>query len=324
MVNTSRRRFLATSAACAATALPWLAAAASAYPDRSVRVIVPFPAGGTTDVVARLAMQKLGEITGQSFVVDNKGGANGVIGSELAARAAPDGYTLLMNTAGAQTLSPVLYKTSYEALASFEPISHLCDVGFVVIARKDLPVSSMQELIAMARQGRPLSASSGSSMISLITEQFKKVVEVPGIVNAQYKGTGAQMQAVVAGEVDFSFDSFTSVEMIRAGKVKALAVLLPQRAPALAQVPTLRELGIGGMDFSSWSGLLAPKGTPQEVVGYLAQQMDKIMQMPDVTARLAGYNYLPRRSTPEEFGRLIAADHERWKRVVKETGITLG
>jgi tripartite-type tricarboxylate transporter receptor subunit TctC len=181
----------------------------------------------------------------------------------------------------------------------------------------------MQELIAMAKQGRPLSASSGSSMISLITEQFKKVVEVPGIVNAQYKGTGAQMQAVVAGEVDFSFDSFTSVEMIRAGKVKALAVLLPQRAPAFAQVPTLREPGHRGMDFSSWSGLLAPKGTPQ-VVGYLAQQMDKIMQMPDVLARLAGYNYLPRRSTPQEFGRLIAADHERWKRVVKETGITLG
>ena len=324
MVNTSRRRFLATSAACAATALPWHAAAAPGYPDKPVRVIVPFPAGGTTDVVARLTMQKLGELAGQSFVVDNKSGANGVIGSELAARAAPDGYTLLMNTAGAQTLSPVLYKTGYEALASFEPISHLCDVGFVVIARKDLPVNSMQELTAMAKQGKPLSASSGSSMISLITEQFKKVIEAPGIVNAQYKGTGPQMQAVVAGEVDFSFDSFTSVEMIRAGKVKALAVLLPQRVPAFAQLPTLRELGIAGMDFNSWSGLLAPKGTPLDIVGYLAQQMDKIMQMPDVLARLAGYNYMPRRSTPQEFGRLIAADHERWKRIVKETGITLG
>lgn len=322
VTNVLRRRFLAASAA--AWTLPLHVRAAAPYPDKPVRVIVPFPAGGTTDVVARLAMQKLGELTGQSFVVDNKGGANGVIGTELAARAAPDGHTLLMNTAGAQTLSPVLYKTSYEALASFEPVSHLCDVGFVLIARKDLPANSLQELVAMARQGKPLSASSGSSMIALITEQFKKVIGAPGIVNAQYKGTGPQMQAVVAAEVDFSFDSFTSVEMIRAGKVKALAVLLPQRVQAFPQVPTLRESGIADMDFSSWSGLLAPRGTPRDIVTYLAQQMDRIIQMPDVLAKLAAYSYVPRRSTPEEFARLIAADNERWKRIVKEADIKLG
>ncbi len=318
MMETSRRHFLAAAAATAAGALA-LGARAAAYPDKAVRVIVPFPAGGTTDVVARLTMQKLGELTGQSFVVDNKGGANGVIGTELAARAAPDGYTLLMNTAGAQTLSPVLYKTGYEALASFEPISHLCDVGFVLIARKDLPVDSLQELVAMARQGRPLSVSSGSSMISLITEQFKKVIGAPSIVNAQYKGTAPQMQAVVAGEVDFSFDSFTSVEMIRSGKVKALAVLLPQRAELFPQVPTLKEAGVDGMDFSSWSGLLAPRGTPRQIVAQLAQQMDKVMQMPDVLAKLKGYSYVPRRSTPEAFARLIESDNERWKRIVKES-----
>jgi tripartite-type tricarboxylate transporter receptor subunit TctC len=307
MQENSRRHFLAAGAAAAAAwGLPLASRAAAPYPDKSVRVIVPFPAGGTTDVVARLTMQKLGELTGQSFVVDNKGGANGVIGTELAARAAPDGYTLLMNTAGAQTLSPVLYKTGYEALSSFEPISHLCDVGFVVIARKDLPVGSLQELIAMARQGKPLSASSGSSMISLITEQFKKVIGVPGIVNAQYKGTAPQMQAVVAGE-------------IRTGKVKALAVLLPQRAEAFPQVPTIKEAGVDGMGFSSWSGLLAPRGTPKDIVAQLAQRMDAIMQMPDVLAKLKGYNYLPRRGTPEEFARLIESDNERWKRIVKES-----
>lgn len=320
MQETSRRHFLAAGAAAAAAwGLPQHASAAAAYPDKSVRVIVPFPAGGTTDVVARLAMQKLGELTGQSFVVDNKGGANGVIGTELAARAAPDGYTLLMNTAGAQTLSPVLYKTSYEALSSFEPISHLCDVGFVLIARKDLPVNSLQELVAMAKQGKPLSVSSGSSMISLITEQFKKVIGAPGIVNAQYKGTAPQMQAVVAGEVDFSFDSFTSVEMIRTSKVKALAVLLPQRAEVFPQVPTIKEAGVDGMGFSSWSGLLAPKGTPRDIVAQLAQQMDKVMQMPDVLAKLRSYSYVPRRGTPEEFARLIESDNERWKRIVKES-----
>lgn len=320
MLEIARRRFLAaTAAAAAASALPQ-GARAAAYPERSVRVIVPFPAGGTTDVVARLTLQKLGELMGQSFVVDNKGGANGVIGTELAARATPDGYTLLMNTAGAQTLSPVLYKTSYEALASFEPVSHLCDVGFVLITRKDLPVGSLQDLVTMAREGRPLSASSGSSMISLITEQFKKAVGAPSIVNAQYKGTAPQMQAVVAGEVDFSFDSFTSVEMIRTGKVRALAVLLPQRAEVFPQVPTIREAGVDGMDFSSWSGLLAPRGTPAQIVAQLAQQMDKVMQMPDVLARLQGYSYVPRRGTPEAFARLIESDNERWKRIVRESG----
>ncbi|MDR0225039.1 MAG: tripartite tricarboxylate transporter substrate binding protein [Burkholderiaceae bacterium] len=323
MVETSRRHFLAAAAATAAAGALPVAGRAAAYPDKSVRVIVPFPAGGTTDVVARLTMQKLGELTGQSFVVDNKGGANGVIGTELAARAAPDGYTLLMNTAGAQTLSPVLYKTSYEALASFEPVSHLCDVGFIVIARKDLPANSLQELVGLARQGRSLSASSGSSMIALITEQFKKVIGAPGIVNAQYKGTAPQMQAVVAGEVDFSFDSFTSVEMIRTGKVKALAVVLPQRAEGFPQVPTIKEAGVDGMGFSSWSGLLAPRGTPREIVAQLAQQMDKVMQMPDVLAKLRSYSYVPRRGTPEEFARLIESDNERWKRIVRDTNIKL-
>ena len=325
MVETSRRRFMTTAAAASAAAtlgLP-LQARPQAYPAKPVRVIVPFPAGGTTDVVARLTLQKLGELMGQSFIVDNKGGANGVIGTDLAARAAPDGYTLLLNTAGAQTLSPVIYKTQYEALASFEPIAHLCDVGFVVIARKDLPANNMQELIGLAKQGKSLSASSGSSMISLITEQFKKVVGAPGIINAQYKGTSPQMQAVVAGEVDFSFDSFASVEMIRAGKVKALAVLLPQRAESFPQVPTMAEAGIEGMNFSSWSGLLAPKGTPKEIVTQLAQQMDKVMQMPDVLAKLKTYNYVPRRGTPQEFGRLIASDNERWKRIVKETNFKI-
>mgnify|MGYP001064776616 CR=1 FL=1 len=315
MVETSRRRFMTTAAAASAAAalgLP-LQARAEAYPDKPVRVIVPFPAGGTTDVVARLTLQKLGELMGQSFIVDNKGGANGVIGTDLAARAAPDGYTLLLNTAGAQTLSPVIYKTQYEALASFEPIAHLCD----------LPANNMQELIGLAKQGKSLSASSGSSMISLITEQFKKVVGAPGIINAQYKGTSPQMQAVVAGEVDFSFDSFASVEMIRAGKVKALAVLLPQRAESFPQVPTMAEAGIEGMNFSSWSGLLAPKGTPKEIVTQLAQQMDKVMQMPDVLAKLKTYNYVPRRGTPQEFGRLIASDNERWKRIVKETNFKI-
>ncbi|MGE8318834.1 MAG: Bug family tripartite tricarboxylate transporter substrate binding protein [Comamonas sp.] len=325
MSHSSRRQWMARGLGMAAAmAAPCAAMAQQGpYPAKPVRVIVPYPAGGTTDVVARLVMHKLGERMGQSFVVENKSGANGIIGTELAARAAPDGYTLLLNTAGGQTLSPVLYKAGYEALASFEPITHICDVGLIVIARKDLPASNLQELIALARGPRPLTASSGSSMIQLVTEEFKRVAQVPQTVTVQYKGTAPQMQAVVAGEVDFSVDSFVSVEMIRAGRVKALGVMMPQRAQSFPEVPTLKEQGIAGMDFASWAGLLAPKGTPREIVAALAREMDTVLQMPDVQARLRAYDYVPRRTSPEAFGRLIDADHQRWKRVVAETGFKL-
>lgn len=324
MHATSRRGFLAAGAA-AAIGLPQWTAAASRYPDKTVKVIVPFPAGGTTDVVARLILQKMGESMGQSFIVDNKGGANGIIGTELVARAPADGYTLLFNTAGAQTLSPVLYNANYEALGSFEPIGMVCDVGFVVIARKDLPANSMAELIALAHKSdKPLTASSGSSMIALITEQFKRAINAPNIINAQYKGTSPQMQAVVSGEVDFSFDSFVSVEMIKAGKVKALGVILPKRAESFPQVPMFRETGIEDMDFASWAGMLAPKGTPRDIVDTLSQHLRKTAQSPDVLARLKTYDYLPHAAGPAEFGRIIQADNERWKRVVKETNFKLG
>lgn len=325
MFHSTRRQWMAQGLGmAAAAAAPQWAAAQGKYPAKPVRVIVPFPAGGTTDVVARLVLQKLGDLAGQSFIVDNKGGANGMIGTAEVARAAPDGYTLLLNTAGAQTLSPVIYKSAgYEALASFEPITHICDVSFVVIARKDLPVNNLQELIKLAQGGKPLTMSSGSAMINLVSEEFKRVIKAPQIINAQYKGTAPQMQAVVAGEVDFSLDSFASVEMIRAGRVKALAVLSPQRVGSFPDVPTLRELGVEGMDFASWAGLLAPKGTPREIVDYLARQMDKVMQMPDVLAKLKSYDYIPHRTTPQEFGRLIEADNKRWQRIVEETGFKI-
>lgn len=326
MADIQRRHFMGTLAGAAATtAWPHWAQAQSAYPSRPVRVVVPFVAGGVTDVVARLVMQKLGELMKTTFVIDNKGGANGVIGTTEVARAQPDGYTLLLNTAGAQTLSTVIYKTNYEAVGSFAPIANLCSLGFVVIARKDLPVNSMQELIALAQksQDKPLSVSSGSSMLNLIAEQFKHVIKAPQVINAQYKGTSPQMQAVVAGEVDFTFDAFVALEMIKAGKVKALGVLLPERAAALPDVPTFRELGIQGMDFSSWVGLLAPKGTPAGIVNALSQSVATVMQMPDVLDKLKQYSYLPVQSSPERFAQQIQAETEQWRQVVKETGFKI-
>lgn len=325
MSQPTRRQWLTQGlGATAALAAPHWALAQDKYPTKPVRVIVPYPAGGATDNVARLIAQKLGERMGQSFVIENKGGANGIIGTSEVTRAAPDGYTLLLNTAGAQTLSPVIYANAgYDGLASFEPIAHLCDVNLVIITRKDLPVNSLQELIALAQGPKPLTMSSGSSMIYLLSEEFKRIIKAPQTINAQYKGTAPQMQAVVSGEVDFSIDAFVAVEMIRAGRVKPLAVLSAQRAAAFPDVPTLKELGIQGMDFQSWAGLLAPKGTPKPITEALAQQCDKILQLPDVLAKLHGYDYIVRRGTPQSFGQMIDGDQKRWKRIVAETGFKI-
>ena len=321
----SRRQTLAAGvAAIGALGLPRWSLAQGKYPGKTVRVVVPFPAGGTTDVVARTVLQKMSEQMGQSFLVDNRGGANGIIGTEQVARAAPDGYTLLLNTSGAQTLSPVLYKTNYEALASFEPVGMACELGFVLIARKDLPANNVQELIALAKKGgKPLTASSGSSLIVLITEQFKRAIGQPDIINAQYKGTSPQMQAVVSGEVDFSFDSFVSVEMIKAGKVKALGMVLPRRTDTFPDVPTMKEQGVEGMEFATWAGMLAPKGTPKAIVDVLAANLEKAVQDPGVVARLKANEFMPRYMPPGEFGQRVQSDTDRWKRIVKETNFKL-
>ncbi|MCL1962265.1 MAG: tripartite tricarboxylate transporter substrate binding protein [Desulfovibrionaceae bacterium] len=321
----SRRKVLATGLAGIGTlGLPQWSLAASQYPSKPVRVIVPFTAGGTTDVVARTVLIKMGEQMGASFIIDNKGGANGIIGTEQVARAAPDGYTLLFNSAGAQTLSPVIYKANYEALGSFEPIGMACNLGFILIARKDLPANNVQELIALAKKGgKPLTASSGSSMIVLITEQFKRVAGAPDIINVQYKGTSPQMQAVVAGEVDFSFDSFVSVEMIKSGKVKALGVVMAQRAELFPQVPTMKEQGVPDMEFTTWAGMLAPKGTPRAIVDMLAAQLEKTVQNPDVIAKLKANNFIPDSTSRELFGKQIQSETERWQRIVKEINFKL-
>jgi tripartite-type tricarboxylate transporter receptor subunit TctC len=306
----------------AAGTLP--AAASDAYPNRPVTMVVPYTAGGSTDIVARLIAQKLQESLGQPFIVDNKGGANGVIGMDIAARAAPDGYTLLMNTAGAQALAPVIYKTKFHALDSWEPISLISSIPFVIVAREGLPVKTFADMVALAKAGNPpLSASSGSSMIVLATDQLKRVIGAPTLINAQYKGTSMQAQAVVKGEVDISVDSFVTLPQIKAGKVRPLAVIAPQRAASLPDVPTLAELGVKDMDFASWSGLLAPKGTPRAIVERLSAEVQKIVRTPEMQERLRGLDHTPVGSGPAEFARLIGDDYARWQRVVKETGFKI-
>ena len=312
------RRSMLAAAVCGTLIAP---AWGQAYPNRQIRVIVPYAPGGATDVVARLVSQKLSLALKQPMVVDNRPGANGMIGTEAVAKAAPDGYTLLMNTAGAQTLNPVLYKANYEALKSFEPISLIANIGFVMVVHPSLPVKNVQEYVALARsKSRPMSYASGTAMIELVTESFKAAARTPDIASIPYKGTGPQVSAVVGGEVEMTVDPFVSIPMIKAGKLRPLAVFSENRSPALPDVPTMKESGIPGMNFNSWAGLLAPAGTPKEIIARLHEEVSRIVATQELRDRLAGLDYEPVNSTPEQFATLLADETARWQKIVKDTG----
>ena len=306
-------------AAAAASLSPRAFAQAAEWPTRTIRMVVPFAPGGATDVVARLFAQRLADALKQPVVVDNKAGANGIIGTTEVARAAPDGYTLLMNTAGAQVLSPALYKAGYEPLASFAPVCLLANIGLVLVVNPSLGVSNLQDFIALARKpGKALNFAGGSSMISLIGEQLKATIGAGDMVVAAYKGTGPQLQAVVGGEADVSVDPFVGLQLIRSGKIKPLVVLSKKRTPALPDVPTAEEAGLQGMSFGSWAGLLAPAGTPPPIVKRLNAELLQILALPDVREQLAKIDYEPVGSSPEQFAKQIADEAERWARLVKE------
>lgn len=316
--SSMQRRSLVLAAAAASLA-PRAWAQAGDWPNRPIRMVVPFAPGGATDVVARLFAQRLADALKQPVVVDNKAGANGIIGTTEVARAAPDGYTLLMNTAGAQVLSPALYKAGYEPLASFAPVSLLAHIGLVLVVNPALGVSTAAEFVALARKpGKALNFAGGSSMISLIGEQLKATIGASDMVVAAYKGTGPQLQAVVGGEADVSVDPFVGLQLIRSGKIKALAVLSHKRSAALPDVPTADEAGLKGMTFGSWAGLLAPAGTPPAIVKRLNAELLKILALPEVREQLAKIDYEPVGSSPEQFAQVIADDAERWARLVKE------
>ena len=308
-----RRLLLAT-----ALLLPLLASAAEPYPSRPIRVVVPFGAGGTSDVVARLLSAKLSESLKQTVNVDPKPGANGIIGTDIVAKAAPDGYTLLLTVASAQTLTPALYKLPFDPVKDFAPVSLVANLGGVLLVNANVPARTMQEFVAQART-RPgrFSYGAGTSLLRLIGEQLKQATGAD-ITMVPYKGTGPQMAAVVGGEVDAVVDPFVGMAHVKSGKVRPLAVLMNKRSPLLPDVPTLEETGIKGIALDSWAAVLAPAGTPPEIVGRLSTEIARIVALPDVRERLAALNYDPVGSTPAELGRTIDAEIAKWKRVVKE------
>jgi tripartite-type tricarboxylate transporter receptor subunit TctC len=297
---------------------------AQAYPTHSIRLVVPFPAGGTTDILARAAAQKLSESLGQAVVVDNRPGAAGNIGADLVAKSAPDGYTLLMGTVGTHAINPGLYaKMPYDHVKDFVPVVLVAGVPNVLAVYPAFPVNSVAELIALAKSkpGTINFASSGSgTSIHLSGELFKTMAGVD-MTHIPYKGSSPALTDLMGGQVQIMFDNLpSSLPLIKAGKLRAIAVTSLKRAPALPDVPTISESGLPGFEASSWFGVLAPAGTPAPIVAKLNADVNKWLQSPEAREQLLAQGANAAGGTPEQFAAHIRAETEKWAKVVKASG----
>lgn len=298
-------------------------AAAQPYPSKSIRIIVPQSAGGSTDLVARPLAQKLGEALGQSVVVDNRPGAGSVIGTDLVAKAAPDGYTLLA-VAASVTMSPSLYKLPYDPVRDLAPISLLSSLPNILVVHPSLPVKSVKELIAFAK-ARPGQLNFGSSGVATGTHlSMELLMYLTGIklVHIPYKGGSLNVNALLGGETQVNFSTIsTALPFVRSGRLRALAVSTAKRAAAAPEVPTVAEAGVKGYAYSSWIGLLAPAKTPQPIIARLNAESVKAVQTPEMKAILATEGSEPVGNSPDEFDTIMKTEVARWMKVVKAAGI---
>jgi len=310
-----------------ALAIAPLAYAQDDYPNRTVRIIVPFAPGGSTDVVARILADKLGTELKQSFVVENRSGAGGNIGADAVAKASPDGYTLLMGTTGVLAINKYLYKEmSFDPERDLVPVSYTSLITNILVVNPQVPAKTVSELVALARAkpGSLTFASSGAgSSTHLSAELFKSMAGVD-ILHVPYKGSSQAITDLMGGQVTMLFDNApSSIPFVEQGKLRALAVTSTKRLPNLPDVPTLDEAGVKGYESLSWSGIMAPAGTPKRVIDKLNAAIEKILRDPDVKQRLASLGVEPVGGPPEAFSRHIRAESEKWERVVKTANITL-
>lgn len=302
-----------------------VAVAAGAYPDRPVKLIVPFPAGGATDLMARSLAQGLGEKLGQTVVVENRGGAGGTIGAEAVASAAPDGYTLLYSTMGVLTINPSLYpKLRYDPQRSFAPVSMTNLTSNLLVVNPGLKVSSVAELAELARQrpGELTFSSSGNGTTSHLAGEMFKTAAHADIRHIPYKGTSGAINDFLAGRISMMIDTSSNfIEQVRQGKVRALAVTSRQRLAALPDVPSMSETpGFEDYEVSLWSGVLAPAGTPRPVIDRLNADIKAVMTSPRMVERMAGYGIQTTHSTPEAFAERIRVDTAKWARIIEQSG----
>jgi tripartite-type tricarboxylate transporter receptor subunit TctC len=311
----------------AAIVAAWSAGVACAqeYPVRPIRIIVPFAAGGPADVQLRLIGQKLSEAWGQSMIIDNRGGANSIVGTELAAHAPADGYTLAMVTAGFAVNVTLYPKLPYDPLKDLAPLILVTRGPGLVVVHPSLPAHNIKELIAVAksRPGQIVYASAGTGAPSHLAVELFGLMTGTSFIHVPYKGMAPGMTDLLAGQVQMGFPTIVAgVPLVKAGKLRALGVTSAQRALAMPEVPTVAESGVPGFEATNWYGLVVPAQTPAPVVAKLNQELNRILALPDIRERLlaVGMEASPT-ATPQEFGAMIRSEIAKWAKVVKTSGV---
>ena len=330
--SASRRRLFACGTALAAgSLLPGVSFAQAAWPNKPVRIVVPFNAGGTTDILARSVAQELTKALGQSFVVENKAGAGGNIGADIVAKSAPDGYTLLMGTVGTHAINKSLYaRMPFDHVKDFQPVTLVAGVPNVMVVNTEKAaarnIRNVQDFIkyAKANPGKLNMASSGNgTSIHLAGELFKTMTGTY-MTHFPFTGSNPALLSLMAGDMDVMFDNLPSaMTHIKSGKLKALAVTSAQRSAALPDVPTVEEAGgptLKGFEATSWFGLLAPAGTPMDIVNRIQQETAKALATPALKERLQAQGAIPSGNTPAQFAQLIDRETKKWAAVVKASG----
>jgi len=317
--------FLFLAGLIAALSCPAPAMAAAAYPDRPLRLILPFPPGGPSDIVARLFGQKLGETLGQTVVIDNRGGASGNIACETAARATADGYTLMQATVGTMAINPGLYpKLPYDPVRDFRPVSLLTATPYLLVVHPGVPARSVKELVAYvkSRPGRLNFASGGVGTGNHFSAELFRLSADLDMVHVPYKGTGQALNDVVSGQVQMMFmNLLPALPQVKSGKLRGLAVTSARRSSAAPDIPTIAETGVAGYESTSWHGIVVPAKTPAAIVKRLHGELARIARLPEIRDRLEAQGTHVIGSTPEEFAALIKTETAKWSAVIRTAGI---
>ena len=303
------------------------AAFAQPYPSKPIRMIVGFPPGGGTDVVARVIAQKLSEWYGQTVVVENRAGATGTIGADVLAKSTPDGYTLMMGHANSHAIAPnLMAKLPYDPIKDFAPVSYVGYVPNVLSLHPSVPAKNMKELVTLLKNnpGKYTYASSGNGSSQHLSGEMFKLLTGTSILHVPYKGSGDAIKDLLAGTVSMNFDTMPPVlEHIKAGKLRGLGISTPKRLAQLPEVPTFAEEGLTGFEILNWYGVMAPAATPREIVNKLATDINKSMREPDVKARLEQVGTQLRELSPEEFGAFMRSELSKYAKLVKDANIRL-
>ena len=317
-----RRRVLASFLSCALLA-PVLSAHAGSYPDRPIKIIVPFTAGGTSDVLARTVAEQLALDLGQAVVVENRAGAGGALGAGVVARAEPDGYTLLMGSSSALAVNPGLFSNlPYDAEKSFAPISMVAGIQNILLVNPSIPVKSVQELVAYGRTHPLFFASAGTGSSPHMSAELFQALSGLKMTHVPFKGGPQALSEVISGRVNLVFDNMpTAAAMVKSGQLRGLGVTGAARSPMVPDIPTIASQGLDGYDVTVWYGLVAPAGTPQPVIELLSGEVAKILARPGIRAKLTEIGTEPASSSPQDFKAFISAERKKWGEVIKKTGV---